>query len=302
MMCWMRCFLSFVLGSRKGVPTLERPEPEQINFLDVPMKRFYLILFLLVATASNVDAKNCKKGKPCGNSCIAMDKECRLESSSSSSGSSSYSPPDYSSGGSSSQRSIHTMHSSSSYSYSSAPPQIIYKCNGVVVTESEYKNCKLIRQGFERDKELTDTDSSDKKKITHLPKTRTIVATEILDADIFQCAGKKQQKIRLYGIDAPEKGQPFYQEAKDMLKKLLYKKKIIAKIYSDDSNGTDMAVVFANRKNINELMVESGYAWVYGELCTEPFCDNWIENEEEAQSQKKGLWSDPGRLPPWVWR
>ena len=186
------------------------------------------------------------------------------------------------------------------YSYS-VKPQIAYECNGVVVTESEFKKCDSAQQSDSNDKELA-VEVGDEKKITNSPKTTTAVVTDILDADIFQFSGKKQQKIKLYGIDAPEDGQPFYQEAKDMLKKFTHKKKITAKIYSQDSDGTDMAVVFANGKNVNELMVTSGYAWVRRDSCEESFCDDWVESEEEAKSQGKGLWSDPGRIPPWVWK
>jgi micrococcal nuclease len=60
--------------------------------------------------------------------------------------------------------------------------------------------------------------------------------------------------------------------------------------------------VFVNGKNVNELMLEAGYAWVHVGLCTELFCDDWIQIENEVKSEKKGLWADSNRLPPWIWR
>jgi endonuclease YncB( thermonuclease family) len=274
------------------------------------MNRFFLVFILIFAAANNVTAKNCKKGIPCGDTCISRDKVCggrpSISSSSRSSesgSSSSSSTSNYSSRISSSGDDTSSNSSAPTRSYSpSAKPQITYECNGVAVTESEFKKCNSAQVGDRKDdKELAD-EVSDEKKITNSPKITTAVIAEILDADVFQCAGKKQQKIKLYGIDAPEDGQPFYQEARDVLKKLLYKKKITAKISSKDSDGTDMAVVFANRKNVNELMVKSGYAWVRRDSCDESFCDDWVESEEEAKSQGKGLWSDSGRIPPWVWK
>lgn len=177
-----------------------------------------------------------------------------------------------------------------------------YEGNSVIVTDSEVKKDTSAQSADGKDDKDVAAEDSDERKTTPAPKTTTAVVAEILDADIFQFSGKKKQQIKLYGIDAPEDGQPFYQEAKDMLKKFIHKKKITAKIYFQDSDGIDMAVVFANGKNVNELMVKSGYAWVRRDLCEEAFCDDWIESEEETKSQGKGLWSDPSRIPPWVWK
>ncbi len=128
------------------------------------------------------------------------------------------------------------------------------------------------------------------------------IAFKILDADSFQTAGKKSKRITLHGINAPEKGQPFYQESKAMLKKLIYRKKITVTIYSEKSNGTHAAVVFVGKKNVNKLMVKSGCAWVYRVSCTQSFCDDWIKYQEGANLKKIGLWNNPTRIPPWIWK
>ncbi len=107
--------------------------------------------------------------------------------------------------------------------------------------------------------------------------------------------------MALYGIDAPELDQPFGEDAKDFLTNCIYKKKVKAKVY-DRNDDVNFALVFANKTNVNELMVRSGYAWVSNELCTESFCENWVKYEEEAREQKKGLWSKPEHLAPWIWR
>lgn len=267
------------------------------------MNRFFLTLIFILAAASNLNAKNCKKGIPCGNTCISRDKVCggkpsdSLSSRSSESGSSS-------SSSSSNSPSQNSSESNSSYTSYPSPQknQGNYEGNGIIVTNSELKKDNSAQSADWNDDKDVATEDSDEKKTNHAPKTTTAVVANILDADIFQFSGKKKQKFRLYGIDAPEDGQPFYQEAKDILKKFTHKKKITAKIYSQDSDETALAVVFANGKNINELMVKSGHAWVRRDLCDEAFCDNWIESEEEAKSQGKGLWSDSGRIPPWVWK
>jgi hypothetical protein len=191
------------------------------------MNRFFLVFTLILAAANNVNAKHCTKGIPCGNTCISRDKVCGGKpSSSESSGSgssSSSSVSNYSSRISSSENNTSSNSSAPARSYSpSAKPQIAYECNGVIVTESEFKKCDSAQQSDSKDDKELAVEVGDEKKITNSPKTTTAVIAEILDADIFQCAGKKQQKIKLYGIDAPEDGQPFYQEARDVLKKFLY--------------------------------------------------------------------------------
>ncbi|MCE3954211.1 thermonuclease family protein, partial [Escherichia coli] len=49
----------------------------------------------------------------------------------------------------------------------------------------------------------------------------------------------------------------------------------------------------------NRFMVQSGAAWVYEHYNT----DNDLATlQQEARSQKRGLWADPNPVPPWEWR
>ena len=144
--------------------------------------------------------------------------------------------------------------------------------------------------------------SEEQEKKKKSPVTISAVVSRILDSDTLETNKKGHKRISLYGIDAPEEDQPFGKEAKDFFEKKVFKKKIKEKVYDKKDDGTDIALVFAGGKNINELMIKAGYAWVYQPSCDEPFCDDWVRYEEEAKAQKKGLWGGSGRIAPWIWR
>ncbi|XCN72004.1 MAG: thermonuclease family protein [Candidatus Electrothrix aestuarii] len=250
---------------------------------------WFFILFFLVA--SNVHAKNCKKGKPCGNSCIARSKTCHKGSgsSSSSSSSSSYSSPSYSS----------PSYSSPSYS---SPSYSSPRSKKRKTTKRKTTGRYAPTASYTSPRRSFPVDNFDEEETEKKPVTIRSRVSMIDDSDIFETNNKKCKKIVLYGIDAPEEDQPFGHEAKDFLSKKIFKKKIKAKVYDQKEDGTNIALVFAGGKNINELMIKSGYAWVYQPSCDESFCDEWVKYEEEAREQEKGLWGKPGRIPPWIWR
>lgn len=149
---------------------------------------------------------------------------------------------------------------------------ITYKCNGVVVTMNEFYNCAANSKNSNKvQEEKLKVDINDDKILLDSGKfsLNSCMISGILDADIIQSSGKNSKKIILYGIDAPEEGQPFHDEAENMLRKLTHNKKITTKIYFKSKDGVDSAVIFVGGKNVNELMVESGYAWVYRDSCSE---------------------------------
>ncbi|MBV5328865.1 MAG: thermonuclease family protein, partial [Chlorobium sp.] len=69
-----------------------------------------------------------------------------------------------------------------------------------------------------------------------------------------------------------------------------------------DRYGRTVGIVLVDGQNLNELIVRNGYAWVYRQYCKESFCSSWIQAEDAARQQQKGMWSDPRIIPPWEWR
>lgn len=112
----------------------------------------------------------------------------------------------------------------------------------------------------------------------------------------------KQTKIRLYGIDAPEKAQPYGQVATESMKRLATGHAVTVQAFERDKYGRTIGMVFADGVNVNETMVKSGNAWVYQQYCTEAFCAQWQTSEQEAKAARLGLWKDASPVAPWEWR
>ena len=109
-----------------------------------------------------------------------------------------------------------------------------------------------------------------------------------------------QFKIRLAAIDAPEKAQPFGQRGKQKLSDLCYGKSASIEVISTDRYGRSVGDVDCAGVNANEMMVQSGLAWVYRKYDKghEHFC----QIEEDARNASRGLWADNNPVPPWEWR
>jgi len=109
--------------------------------------------------------------------------------------------------------------------------------------------------------------------------------------------------VSLYGIDTPERTQTHGVQAMQAIARLINSRTISLQIYDKDTaTHRCLAVVSAGQKNINELLVKGGHAWVKKEHCYESFCRDWLSYQQKAAEGGKGLWSYPEPIAPWVWR
>jgi len=123
----------------------------------------------------------------------------------------------------------------------------------------------------------------------------------IVDGDTIDVLidGNQQQRLRLNGIDAPERGQPFGNNAKQFLSKQLMGKQIEYASLDTDRYERVIAEIYVNDQRIGLSLVEAGLAWHY---------EKYSDDEELAAAQSKakelklGLWSDPRFIAPWDWR
>ena len=113
----------------------------------------------------------------------------------------------------------------------------------------------------------------------------------------------KGEKIRLYGIDCPEKKQDFGQRAKKYTSENVFGKVVEVEAIDTDRYGRTVGLVhLGNKYSLNEALIASGYAWVYKQYCGKPRCKEWLKVELEARNKKIGLWSIPDPTPPWEFR
>ena len=108
---------------------------------------------------------------------------------------------------------------------------------------------------------------------------------------------KRQIKVRLFGIDAPELKQPYGKKSKQFLANL-----IAGKVVEVEENGKDrykrtISIVYLGNTDINAQMVANGYAWAYRK-----FSKKYTAQESKAKKQGLGLWRDKEPIPPWEWR
>ncbi len=124
--------------------------------------------------------------------------------------------------------------------------------------------------------------------------------TRVTDGDTITVTQNGfKTKIRLVGIDAPEKsrkkhapGQPFSQTSTKYLAALVLNKYVDIVPYGNDRYGRTLGVVYVDGKNVNLEMVKAGLAEVYRGKPAPGF-DNgpYVRAENEAHSAGKGMWS-----------
>lgn len=124
---------------------------------------------------------------------------------------------------------------------------------------------------------------------------------KVLDGDTIDILTQNQPvRIRLNGIDAPEKGMPHGQKAKEFVLDLAAQKVVTVNVSDTDKYGRSIGdVTLPDGRNLNREIVKAGYAWWYRKYSKDASLG---ELEEEARKAKRGLWQDKEPQPPWEWR
>ena len=116
---------------------------------------------------------------------------------------------------------------------------------------------------------------------------------------------KTQHKIRLAGIDAPEKGQPFSQKAKENLSRLVFGQVVTIEGEKRDRYGRRVAKVLLHEVDAGLELVKLGLAWHFKRYQREQNQSDrksYAEAEEKARAERLGLWADPSPVDPSEWR
>ena len=108
-------------------------------------------------------------------------------------------------------------------------------------------------------------------------------------------------RVRLSGVDCPEKNQPFGAEAHSFTADLALGQTVTVFGEKRDRYGRVVAtVVLPGGRNLNYAVVAAGLAWWYREFA--PGNVELERLESEARTQRRGLWAAAGQVPPWEWR
>jgi endonuclease YncB( thermonuclease family) len=91
---------------------------------------------------------------------------------------------------------------------------------------------------------------------------------------------RQQHKIRLAGIDAPEKAQPFGLRSKQHLSELAFGKDAKADCYKVDRYDRDVCTVFVNGQDVGLAQLDAGLAWWFRKYAHDKrlrFADRFIQ-------------------------
>lgn len=121
----------------------------------------------------------------------------------------------------------------------------------------------------------------------------------VLDATITQ------YKIRLAGIDAPEKKQDFGNVSKKSLSDMVFNQQVKIDWDKTDRYGRIVGKVLVDGKDVNLEQIKLGMAWYYRQYQKELVFDdriNYLQAEEKAMNDHTGLWAQKDPVPPWDFR
>lgn len=144
--------------------------------------------------------------------------------------------------------------------------------------------------------------------IAPLPAPGNWSIESVSDGDTVRITnGRNTERIRLCGIDAPEKAQERGQEARDRLVELVRDRQIRPYFVERDKYGRMVAELFAIDETgevfVNEAMARAGLAWHYAQYSGNcPNRDAIAMASELAIAQRAGVHGDPGAIAPWEWR
>lgn len=129
----------------------------------------------------------------------------------------------------------------------------------------------------------------------------------ITDGDTLKLldAQKQEHKIRLAGIDAPEKTQAYGSKSTSNLGRLAFNKEAQADCPKKDRYGREVCKVYVGGQDVGLQQVVDGMAWWYRKYAKEQTHEDqgaYEQAESMAKLRRLGLWADTSPLPPWEFR
>jgi endonuclease YncB( thermonuclease family) len=111
---------------------------------------------------------------------------------------------------------------------------------------------------------------------------------------------RKQVRVHLVDIDAPEKKQAFGNRSRQSLAELCAGKQARVLDQGQDRYSRTLGRVYCSGMDANAEQVRRGMAWVFERYA--PRDSPYHALQSEARQSKRGLWADQRAMPPWEWR
>lgn len=125
------------------------------------------------------------------------------------------------------------------------------------------------------------------------------------DSIAVQSKGQVVYSVKLQAIDAPDVGQPFFEEARKSLSKLILNKDV--RVVINTTYGKDMIIgsVYRNGQDIGLTLIEQGLAWHFKRFAfqqTAAARKSYSDAQSSASAARVGLWADEKPIAPWDFR
>lgn len=121
---------------------------------------------------------------------------------------------------------------------------------------------------------------------------------------VVDTAGRRV-KVRLAGIDAPEKRQAFGQQSKQALADRVFGRQVVVDVGKTDRYGRTIGKVWVDGTDANLAQIRDGLAWHYKKYEREQTMTDrfrYAHAESEARQHRRGIWRLPEPLAPWDYR
>jgi endonuclease YncB( thermonuclease family) len=135
--------------------------------------------------------------------------------------------------------------------------------------------------------------------------TLTGVVTRVSDGDTLwvrpnsEAKSRKPIKVRLLGIDAPERCQAGGRAATDALNSRVLHRAVVVRTVGHDSYGRLLGEVSLDGEDLGAWLVRDGHAWSHRHFGV---ADAYAAEERSARMARRGLFVDPGAIEPRVFR
>ena len=107
-------------------------------------------------------------------------------------------------------------------------------------------------------------------------------------------------RIRLIGMDAPERNQPFGDIARQHLSDLVYNKQVLVEYSGIGEHSSLIGRVLLNDLDISAQMIRDGAAWFDSRATlSDSQREIYFQSEQAARKEHRGLWQSEGAIPPW---
>jgi endonuclease YncB( thermonuclease family) len=137
-------------------------------------------------------------------------------------------------------------------------------------------------------------------------ESMTAKVVAVSDGDtIVVLVDSRQHKVRLLGIDAPEKNQPFGNQSKQSLAEMVFSKTVVIDFNKRDKYQRIVGKILLGSVDVNLQQIKFGYAWHYKQYEKEQDVEDralYANQEYLARKNNIGLWSDSIPTPPWEFR